>query len=319
VGNFWQTGAGAAHVFRRTGASWSQVQELEPPSGEAQEFGTSMAISGDTLVVGAPRQDQGSAYVYVLSGNTWTEQQRLTASDGETNDRFGDSVSVLGDAIVIGAPVGGNFVGSAYSFTRSGGTWHEEELFPAEVLTTAAQFGSSVAVAGAPGVLVGALEQDDSGAVYPLLMPPLPQVNYCTPGTSASGCQALLSATGNASASSPTGFTVQASAIEGSKDGVLFWGTNGRQAASWGNGTSYQCVVPPVTRAGPMVGVGTVGQCDGTFALDLNALWCPSCPKAHKNPGAGAVVQAQLWYRDPLNPSNQTTSLSDAIEFCVTP
>jgi len=59
--------------------------------------------------------------------------------------------------------------------------------------------------------------------------------------------------------------------------------------------------------------------CDGSFFQDLNALWCPSCPKPGHNPGAGATVQAQLWYRDPANTSNQTTSLSDAIEFVVAP
>ena len=64
---------------------------------------------------------------------------------------------------------------------------------------------------------------------------------------------------------------------------------------------------------------GTPGLCDGSFTQDLNALWCPACPNPAKNPGAGSVVQAQLWYRDPLNTSNQTTSLSDAIEFSVGP
>ena len=52
-------------------------------------------------------------------------------------------------------------------------------------------------------------------------------------------------------------------------------------------------------------------------ALDFNALWCPSCSRSNKNPGIGATVQTQLWYRDPLSTSNQTTSFSDAIEFCV--
>ena len=61
-----------------------------------------------------------------------------------------------------------------------------------------------------------------------------------------------------------------------------------------------------------LAGSGTIGQCDGAFAEDLNAFWCPTCPKPHKNPGAGAIVQAQLWYRDPASTSNQTTSLSDA-------
>ena len=94
---------------------------------------------------------------------------------------------------------------------------------------------------------------------------------------------------------------------------------NGQQANPWGNGTSYQCVVPPVVRTPTFTaGVGTIGACDGSFALDLNAFWCPTLPeRPQKNPGAGAMVQAQLWYRDPRSTSNQTTSLSDAVEFVV--
>jgi hypothetical protein len=144
-------------------------------------------------------------------------------------------------------------------------------------------------------------------------------VNYCTAGFSASGCQALMSTTGSPSASAPSGFTLSADTVEGQKDGLFFFGTNGQQANPWGNGTSYQCVIPPVVRTPTMSGVGTIGLCDGSFALDLNALWCPNCPKPGKNPGAGATVQAQLWYRDPASTSNQTTSLSDAIEFVVGP
>jgi hypothetical protein len=144
-------------------------------------------------------------------------------------------------------------------------------------------------------------------------------MTYWTPNTSASGHQVLLGVTKSASASAPIGFSLQASGVEGQKDGLFFFGTNGQQANPWGNGTSYQCVVPPVVRTPTTAGVGTIGLCDGSFALDLNALWCPSCPKPAKNPGATAVVQAQLWYRDPLSTSNQTTSLSDAIEFVVAP
>ena len=78
-------------------------------------------------------------------------------------------------------------------------------------------------------------------------------------------------------------------------------------------------VVPPVKRAGLLAGRGTPGACDGALSQDLNALWCPSCLKPGHNPGAGALVQAQLWYRDPASTSNQTTSLSDALELCVGP
>ena len=141
-------------------------------------------------------------------------------------------------------------------------------------------------------------------------------VSYCTAGTSSSGCQATLGATGTSSASAATGFSVNATGVEGGKDGLYFYGSNGRQANSWGNGTSLQCVVPPVRRAGILTGAGTPGACDGVFAQDLNARWTAN--PSH-NPGAGAVVQLQLWYRDPQNTSNQTTSLSEGLEFTVQP
>jgi len=143
--------------------------------------------------------------------------------------------------------------------------------------------------------------------------------SYCTPGTSASGCKATLAAAGTPSATAGSGFQISAADVEGGKDGLFYFGTGGRQANPWGNGTSLQCAVPPVSRAGLLIGTGAPGGCGGAFAQDLNAFWCPTCPKPGKNPGAGAVVQAQLWYRDPQNTSNRTTSLSDALEFTVGP
>ena len=138
-------------------------------------------------------------------------------------------------------------------------------------------------------------------------------------GTSASGCNAKLAHEGVPSATASSGFTLFANDVEGDKDGLYFFGSNGRQANPWGSGTSYQCVTPRVHRAGLLSAVGTNAACDGAFAQDLNAYWCPTCPKANKNPGAGAVTQAQLWYRDPFNTSTRTTSLSDGGEFLVCP
>jgi len=66
-------------------------------------------------------------------------------------------------------------------------------------------------------------------------------------------------------------------------------------------------------------GLGTLGACDGSFSVDLNALWCPSCPKASSNPGESAAVQTQFWYRDPLNTSGQTTSLTSAVQLWLGP
>jgi hypothetical protein len=139
---------------------------------------------------------------------------------------------------------------------------------------------------------------------------------YCTAGVSASGCQAAIGATGTASASAPTGFVLNATDVEGSKSGHFYFAFNGRRASTWGNGTSFQCVEPPVKRGGPQTIVGTTGACNGSFSEDLNARWTA---KPAQNPGAGAMGQAQLWYRDPQNTSNQTTSLSNAVEFFVEP
>jgi hypothetical protein len=76
-------------------------------------------------------------------------------------------------------------------------------------------------------------------------------------------------------------------------------------------------VAPPVKRAGLLSGGGTAGACDGAFAQDLNAFWA-SAP-APKQPAAGQQVSIQLWYRDPLSTSNQTTSLSEALQVTVCP
>jgi hypothetical protein len=76
-------------------------------------------------------------------------------------------------------------------------------------------------------------------------------------------------------------------------------------------------VVPLVFRGGQQNAVGTQGMCDGMFRQDWNATGCSSCPLPRKNPGAGAVVQASLWYREPPNTSNRITSLSNGFEFTV--
>ena len=140
--------------------------------------------------------------------------------------------------------------------------------------------------------------------------------NYCTAGTSASGCRATLSTSGTPSATAPSGFFVHADDVEGSKSGLFYWSTNGQIANPWGNGTSWNCVALPSFRSAPLAGSGTGGLCDGGFSYDLTARWQQ---KPAGNPGPGAVTQLQLWYRDPQNTSNQTTSLSDAVEFTVCP
>jgi len=141
-------------------------------------------------------------------------------------------------------------------------------------------------------------------------------LTYCAAGTSASGCQAEMSGTGTPSLSLASGFTVAAKNGEGNKSGLFYFGQNGKQANPWGNGTSFQCVVPPLRRTPLQTATGTNGNCDASFLLDFNA-YVSAVPA--KAPSAGSPVQMQFWYRDPANTSNQTTSLSNALEFTMAP
>jgi hypothetical protein len=320
--------AGSAYVFVRSGTTWTEEAKLMASDPVALDhFGSSVSLSGDRALVGAPgttpQGGKGQAYVFVRNGTIWTEEAKLTASDGEPLDYFGTSVSLSGDTALVGAfgdDVSGSQSGSAYVFVRSGTSWAEAQKLTASDGAAQDTFGDSVSLSGA-AVLVGSKGDDDNGSISGsayVFAPPEPSV-YCTAGISASGCQASIGHAGVASASASSGFSLVASGVEGSKDGLFFFGTHGQQANPWGNGTSFQCVVPPVVRTGLLSGSGTVGGCDGVFAQDLNALWCPTCPKPQKNPGVCATVQAQLWYRDPGSTSNQPTSFSDALEFVVHP
>jgi uncharacterized repeat protein (TIGR01451 family) len=147
---------GSAYVFVRSGATWTLQQKLVPPDlGPDDRFGQSMAISADTVVVGAPEDDNangstaGSAYVFVRSGATWTQQQKLLASDGATNEQFGYSVTLSGDTLAVGAP--GDNPSSVYILTRTGTIWNEQQ----KLLGGPDRFGHSAAISG-DTVVVGA-------------------------------------------------------------------------------------------------------------------------------------------------------------------
>ncbi len=164
---------GSAYVFTRSGTTWTPQQKLTATDGAADDFfGNSVTLSGDTVVVGAVRDDmdtkvdQGSAYVFIRSGTTWTQQQKLTAADGVGHDDFGISVALSGDTVVVGASdakIGANTnQGSAYVFTRSGSVWTQQQKLTANDGAALDQFGFSVALSG-DTVVVGAAS-DDIGA-----------------------------------------------------------------------------------------------------------------------------------------------------------
>jgi hypothetical protein len=166
------------------------------------------------------------------------------------------------------------------------------------------------------GFSIGASETQASGfARYGRTWPCIE--SYRTAGTSSNGCAATLSATGNPSASGATPFVVTASALEGRKPGLIFYGLSGAIASAWGTTSSFLCVKAPQQRRTRTDSGGTSGACDGVLALDWNG-WHAAHPGALGSPiGAGTTLWLQGWYRDP--PSSKTTALTSALEAFVAP
>ncbi len=157
---------GSAYVFLRTNGAWAQQAKLTSATGSALDtFGTSVAVSGNTVLVGAPQDDvaanadQGSVTVFVRANAVWTPQTVLSAADGGAGDQFGAAVAVDGDNMVVGAyldAVGAvASAGSAYAIVRTGSTFCLQTRFVARNAVGGARFGSAVAVSGA-AVAVGA-------------------------------------------------------------------------------------------------------------------------------------------------------------------
>ena len=156
----------------------TELTDMDDAGGD--NFGTAVAISGDTAVVGAPlgdgaATDSGSAYIYQWDGSTWQQAAKLTASDGVASDEFGYSVDISGDTVIVGArhdDDGGGDSGSAYLFEKPLGGWAtstETTKFTASDAAASDFFGHAVAISG-DSVVVGAWFDDattvNSGSAY---------------------------------------------------------------------------------------------------------------------------------------------------------
>ena len=155
-----QATAGAAYVFVRSGVVWAPQQELSLAAPAAADaFGTSVSVSTDAAVIGAPGRDVGAAvnagtgYVFVRSGTTWSQTAGLTGGDTAANDAFGTSVAMDGGTAVVGAPfhaVGSaGAAGAAYAFSGSGATWSQTAEPTATDAGAGDNAGTSVAISGA--------------------------------------------------------------------------------------------------------------------------------------------------------------------------
>jgi len=169
--------SGAVYVFERNRGGidqWGQAAKIIPSSGgDWYYFGNSVAISGDTIIVGERGNGEkgsgaGAAYIYRLSGDSWILEKKITGTDTDASDNFGMSVDITGDVAAIGAMNTDNSVndcGSAYVFYRNrGGTnnWGEVTELRAGDESEHKRFGQSVSVSG-DVVVVGARNDSEMG------------------------------------------------------------------------------------------------------------------------------------------------------------
>jgi hypothetical protein len=162
---------GAAYVFVQSGTAWSQQAELTASDGAANDqFGFSVAISGATVVVGAPGGETvpGAAYVFAASGTAWSQQAELTASNPVAGDQFGISVAIFGATAMVGADGENAGEGAAYMFAGSGMSWSQQAKL---TISGPAQFGVSVAIAGAATVVGADGGDSGTGAAYAYIQP----------------------------------------------------------------------------------------------------------------------------------------------------
>jgi len=187
-------GSGATYIFVRTGTNWTQQAYFKASNTESNDqFGTSVGISGDTVVAGARFESSsatgvngnggdngapnaGAAYVFVRNGTNWAQQAYLKASNTGAGDTFGQRSAMSDDTIVVGAPLessnatgvngdGSNDSalnsGAAYVFVRNGTNWVQQAYVKASNTGAGDMFGSWVAIHG-DTLVVGASQEDSS-------------------------------------------------------------------------------------------------------------------------------------------------------------
>ncbi len=154
-----QQGEYKVYVFVRQGGAWAQQgPALSHPGGaQGRYFGTSVAISGDTLLIGAAAYADpattGAAFVFVRTAGTWT-QQGPPLSSGVELDQYGYAVALNGDTAVVGAPGANGGDGAAHIYQRDAtGVWTQQGPTQIGPPASNGQFGSTVSVWGTQAVI----------------------------------------------------------------------------------------------------------------------------------------------------------------------
>lgn len=166
--------SGSAYIFIRDDEEWIQQQKLTVNDAEELDlFGYSVSISGDFAIVGAHGNDDGgdrsgSAYIFVLNDEDWTQQQLLVANDAARFNFFGYSVSIFEDEAIVGAYGTGGNIGASYYFTRSNEHWSQIRLIAMDPGREHV-FGYSVAINEGTAIIGSHGDNDDgdrSGSAY---------------------------------------------------------------------------------------------------------------------------------------------------------
>lgn len=169
---------GAVYVYVNNGDEWEFQQKLSPSDpGADDNFGASIAIDGDTVVVGAPikNANMGAVYVYTRTGTTWTQQTILNnGADASENDLFGSALALEGTTLAVGAPREGSGIfpqGAVYVYEGSGASWAFDQKLTITDGIAGDFFGASLALDGTR-LLIGSPFQSTSfddtfvGAAY---------------------------------------------------------------------------------------------------------------------------------------------------------
>jgi len=182
------SGSGAVYVYERSGENWNETKLTAPADNPAGAFGTSVALSGNVLVVGAPDSDpsgampnSGAAYVFTRSRRGWAFELMLTQSDAAHSTYFGRSIEVRGAWLAVGAahkwPNDFSVPGSVYPFALIGGQWQEQDKLRLDDPRDRDLFGTSVALSDAFIMAGGPGWDAKKGAVLAVAYPPILAVN----------------------------------------------------------------------------------------------------------------------------------------------
>ena len=308
------TNSGSAYLFDTT--TGDQTAKLIPIDGAPHDyFGSSVAINGDTVIIGAPRDndngaDSGSAYLFDAA--TGAQTAKLLAVDGRAGDLFGWSVDVSGSSAFVGAPLGdggdAQEIGAAYLFDTATAAQNGKHL--ASDGASEDWFGDSVAISG-DDLVVGAGNRDESGtnsgSAY-LIERCVGQVeSYCVASpNSVSASGALIHLEGSSSVSTNV-MTLRVDSLPANQFGVFFCGPL-KEDPPTPFGDGFRCVgTSGLARLNPPVSTHA-GTAQRTLDFSSSPL---------NNTQAGDTLHFQLWYRDPAA-GGSNYNLTDALEvtFC---